>query len=63
MKVFTTQGLIEFDLLDVRDVIELGDNYRKVATEFRFDGELVRRDVAVSMLRPVESQAEHGRLG
>jgi len=63
MKVLTTKGPVDLERLDVVDVIEVCDNTRKVSSEFRLDGELVRRDVAVSMLMPVESAAEHGRIG
>lgn len=63
MQVFTTKGLIDFDRLRVKDVVELGENHRKVATEFYLDDELVRRDVAVSILRPIESAAAEGHLG
>lgn len=62
MQVLTTQGLVEYSELDVKDVVELGDNHRKVATEFRLHGELVRRDVAVSMLRGLDSESSHGQL-
>lgn len=60
MKVFTTKGLLDFESLRIQDVVEVGDNHRKVATEFYLGDELVRRDVAVSMLRPVECDATHG---
>lgn len=63
MKVFTTRGLIDFDFLRVKDVVELGENHRKVATEFYLGDELVRRDVAVSILRPLEGAAAQGHLG
>ncbi len=62
MKVLTTQGPIDLSLLDVHDVVEICDNTRKVASEFRLNGELVRRDVAVSMLMPLESRATEGVL-
>lgn len=62
MKVHTTAGLIEFSDLEVKDVIELGDNYRKIATEYRHHGELVRRSVAIEALRPLESEAAQGNL-
>lgn len=60
--VMTTQGLIEFDKLEVKDVVEVGDNYRKIATEYRFGGELVRRDVTVNALRGLESTAVQGKI-
>ena len=60
MKVFTTQGLVEMDALIVRDVVELEGNHRKVATEFYLGDELVRRDVAVSLLAPPGVNVIHG---
>jgi len=60
--VMTTQGLIEFDKLEVKDVVEVGDNYRKIATEYRFGGELVRRDVTVNAFRGLESTAVQGKI-
>jgi hypothetical protein len=49
--VQTIKGFIERDLLTVRDIISEDDNSRAVATEWFLDGEMVRRDVAVSILR------------
>lgn len=51
--VLTTKGLIPFEDLDVTDVVKDTDNSRDIATEYRLSGELVRRDVAVSILRPL----------
>jgi hypothetical protein len=62
MKVFTTHGLVDMDALTVRDVVELADNHRKVATEFYLGEELVRRDVAVSLLAPPGVNLIHGDL-
>ena len=61
--VMTTKGLVEFDELEIEDVVEIRDNCRKVATEYRLNGELVRRDVAASMLRgPSDTQSVQGKL-
>ena len=49
--VHTTKGLIERRLLVATDIVSEEDNARVVATEWHLDGELVRRDVAVSILR------------
>ena len=62
MKVFTTQGLVEMDALIVRDVVELEGNHRKVATEFYLGDELVRRDVAVSILAPPGVNLSQGAI-
>lgn len=50
-KVHTIKGLIDRDLLTVKDITCEDDNSRAIATEWFLDGELVRRDVAVSILR------------
>jgi len=62
MKVFTTKGLVDYEALEVKDIVSVTDNSRAVASEFYLNGELVRRDVAVSMLRPIEAAVEHGSL-
>lgn len=56
-KVHTTKGLIERSKLTVKDIVDEGENHRAIATEWHLDGELVRRDVAVSILG---GQALHG---
>ena len=61
-QVLTTHGLIDLSQLEVKDVVETGDNYRKIATEYRLNGELVRRDVTVNALRGLESQSIEGRV-
>lgn len=60
MKVSTTEGLIEHDALDVRDIVTWGDNCRVIATEWRYHGQLVRRDVWVSGLKAPEIGVVHG---
>lgn len=49
--VQTTKGLLERDLLTVKDVVSEDDNSRAIATEWYLDEELVRRDVTISVLR------------
>lgn len=49
-QVETTKGLIDRNLLEVKDIITEDDNSRAIATEWTLDGELVRRDVALSLL-------------
>lgn len=49
-QVHTIKGLIDRDMLDVTDVISDEPNARVIATEWHLGGELVRRDVAVSIL-------------
>ena len=62
MLVYTTRGLIEIEKLDVKDIIELHDNARVIATEWRLDGELVRRDVWVSVLRGQEALPDQAKV-
>jgi hypothetical protein len=50
-QVHTIKGLIDRDRLTVKDVVAEDDNSRAIATEWFLDGEMVRRDVAVSILR------------
>lgn len=49
--VHTTKGLIARERLIATDIVTEGSNDRSVATEWHLDGELVRRDVAVSILQ------------
>lgn len=66
MIIDTAKGLLDTNHLEVKDVAEMGDNgvpFRKIATEYRLDGELVRRDVVVTALRGIESQTIQGNLG
>ena len=51
MHVHTTKGLIERERLIATDIVSEESNARCVATEWHLDGELVRRDVAVSILQ------------
>lgn len=61
--VLTTEGLVPFEDLEVTDIIKDTDNSRDIATEYRLKGVLVRRDVAVSILRPLQVFATDGNLG
>lgn len=65
MLIDTAQGLKELSELDVEDIVEVGDNgvpYRKIATEYRLAGELVRRDVTATALRGIEAQSIQGAI-
>lgn len=63
MKVFTTKGLVEFSDLRVQDVVEIGDNHRKVLCQYYLGNELVRQSVFVDVLRPLEAEATQGKIG
>lgn len=61
MKVDTTEGPVECAELEVRDIVHWSDNARVLATEWTRQGRLVRRDVAVSVLRTAEVGVQHGQ--
>ena len=62
MKVLTTKGLIEMDELRVQDVVEVGDNYRKVIVQYFLGDELVKQSVHTDMLRGLSMGATAGTL-
>ena len=53
-QVHTTEGLVDRALLSVKDITTEDDNSRAIATEWYLGDKMVRRDVAVSMLRGVD---------
>lgn len=61
--IHTTKGLLDRDSLELEDIIEEGDGFRSIATEWRLDGELVRRDVAVSILHGQSLTGEQEAVG
>lgn len=67
MKVMTSQGPLDLESLTVRDVVEVVENGRKVATEYYLTPacrpeDLVKRTVTVDILMPFEVAATHGDL-
>lgn len=62
MKVHTTKGLIERELLEVTDIIENHDNARVTITQWRLDGELVRQDVNANILQGLALCSEQEEL-
>ena len=62
MLVFTTKGELPIESLAVTDLVEYHDNARVVATEWRLDGEIVRRDVTVSVLHGMSLNSEKGEI-
>jgi hypothetical protein len=58
--IYTTKGLVPFADLRVKDVVTMEDNARVTATEWRLGDEIVRRDVWVSVLRPLTAAAAPG---
>lgn len=59
-KVITTKGIIERELLEVKDIVFEEINARVIATEWYLSGELVRRDVNVNILSGIDQSAEQG---
>jgi len=62
MIVQTIKGLQDSDSLRVEDVVEWGENYRKVITRWWDGTELVKEDVAVSILRGLDMQSVQGKI-
>lgn len=60
--IYTAQGLVPSNELEVKDIIEMHDNARVIATEWRRNGELVRRDVNVNVLRGLEISGQQTSL-
>lgn len=60
MLIQTTKGLIDRDQLIVKDIVSEEDNARIIATEWYWGEELVRRDVAVSILRGLSTETQQG---
>lgn len=63
MLVHTTEGLIERDQLQAKDIISEEDNARVIATEWYLGEKLVRRDVHVSVLRGQSVFGEQAKVG
>lgn len=51
MNVQTAIGDIDINLLQVVDLIKIEANARITATEWRFEGQIVRRDLNINILR------------
>lgn len=63
MLVHTTEGLIEREKLEAKDIITEEDNARVIATEWFLGEKLVRRDVHVSILRGLSLTGEQSQVG
>ena len=61
-RVHTTKGPLAIELLEVRDIVTVEGTSRVVATEWRMKGddEIVRRDVWVNALMPLEVSVTQG---
>lgn len=61
--VHTIKGPIERALLSVEDLVTEENGTRVIATEWRHEGELVKRDVHVSILRGQPVFGDQKELG
>jgi hypothetical protein len=50
-EVYTIKGLLPRNVLEAKDIITETDNSRCIATEWYYNGELVRRDAWANVLR------------
>lgn len=62
MQIFTSDGLIERELLTVKDIVEEVGSFRTTATEWYLGEKLVRRDVHLNLLRPLDINSEQGAI-
>lgn len=63
-QVQTNKGLIDRDKLTTKDFFNEGDNHRAIRTEWYDEtGEMVRADVAVSILRGQAVGCEQAAIG
>lgn len=60
--VITARGLVARNLLEVSDRTEWNDDARVTVTEWRLDGELVRSDLHVNLLRGDSALGEQGSI-
>lgn len=58
VKVQTINGLVDRSELQATDIISEEENARVTATEWHHNGELVRRDVNVNILRGLDIASE-----
>lgn len=56
--VQTTKGLVDSDLLVIKDITSFDQNSRFIATEWYLNDELVRRDVNVNILNGINLNGE-----
>jgi hypothetical protein len=53
MLVETIKGLLPIEDLEVKDIVTVTDNSRCIATEYYYNGELVKRSAWADVLRAV----------
>jgi hypothetical protein len=62
MLVETIKGLLPIEDLEVKDIITVTDNSRCIATEYYYNGELVKRSAWADVLRAVPLIGEQPKL-
>ena len=62
-QVQTAKGMINRDQLEVRDLVDEGENHRAIRTEWHHKGELVRADVTVAILSGVALAGDQAEMG
>jgi hypothetical protein len=60
--VYTSKGLLPRSVLEVRDVITETENSRCIATEWYYNGELVRRSAWADLFRTKEMSGAQPQL-
>jgi hypothetical protein len=61
--VYTKNGLIPREKLEVKDIIEEVGNARTIATEWYLNGELVRRDAWANVYDAQSFSGEQPKIG
>lgn len=61
--VMTKVGLLPYEDLEITDIVTEEDNARVIATEYKYKGEIVKREAWVCLLRPLNLFASEGSLG
>lgn len=62
-QVMTKIGLLPYAELEITDIVTEEDNARVVATEYKYKGEIVKRDAWACLLRPHVLFADTGKVG
>jgi hypothetical protein len=63
MLVETIKGLLPLEDLEVKDIVTVTDSSRCIATEYYYNGELVKRSAWADLLRSVPVFGEQPKLG
>jgi hypothetical protein len=63
MLVETIKGLLPMEDLEVKDIVTVTDNSRCIATEYYYNGELVKSSAWADMLRAASVFGEQPKIG